>query len=306
MDGLALLCNLHADGPLTLRRLREAGVGDLETLVAFPEAALARLLRTSSTQARRFGEEARQLARRLLEVPLEPETGPEQLAPRGIVHADTTRRVAPDPAPVPVLRARTAPAIRAYGCDRAGQARLEPAGALPASAGTPLGSVPVEGLDRRTCELLVAQGVRTLEALVDLANLSLARRAGIPFTRLLELSHRARQFLAEGRTDARSLSSGSRPSGPLESALESPSEPPFETQFDTPFDTEVELVPSHPRGERSFEELRASARPALVSPRAPFPREPSRGVGDRADEEQRSASTLADRAEDPGSAGPFV
>jgi hypothetical protein len=298
MDGLALLCNLHADGPLTLRRLREAGVGDLETLVAFPEAALARLLRSSSTQARRFGEEARQLARRLLEVPLEPETGPEQLAPRGIVHADTTRRVAPDPAPVPVLRARTAPAIRAYGCDRAGQARLEPAGALPASAGTPLGSVPVEGLDRRTCELLVAQGVRTLEALVDLANLSLARRAGISFTRLLELAHRARQLLAEGRTDAGSLSRASRPSA----ALESPLAPPPEHTFES----EVELVPSHTRGALPSEEAHASVRPAPASPRARFPSGPAPGEGDRAGEEPRPASTLAGPTQDPGSAGPFV
>jgi hypothetical protein len=298
MDGLALLCNLHADGPLTLRRLREAGVRDLETLAGFPEPALARLLRTSGTQARRFGEEARQLARRLLEIPLEDEAGTEQGPPQGGLQAGSVRPDASDPVPLPAPRARAAPAIRAYGCESARPARLEPAGALPASTGTPLGSVLVEGLDRRTCELLVAQGVRTLEALVDLANLSLARRAGISFTRLLELAHRARQLLAEGRTEAGSLSRASRPSA----ALESPLAPPPEHTFES----EVELVPSHPRSARPFEEALASVRPAPASPRARFPFGPARGEGDRAGEEPRPASTLADPAEDPGSAGPFV
>src|SRR5262245_50310442 len=71
MDGLALLCNLHADGPLTLRRLRHLGVRSLHDLDRLPEATLVDWL--GAPRARRFVEEARALARRLVETPLEPE-----------------------------------------------------------------------------------------------------------------------------------------------------------------------------------------------------------------------------------------
>src|SRR5262245_51792604 len=78
MDGLALLCNLHADGPLTLRRLREAGIRSLVDLERMQSSALGLVLHSSATQARRFVEEGKLLAARLEEEPLESEAGPNE------------------------------------------------------------------------------------------------------------------------------------------------------------------------------------------------------------------------------------
>jgi len=61
--------------------------------------------------------------------------------------------------------------------------------------GTLLRHGEIPGLDAPTLERLIAQGVRTYRALVDLASLPLARRSGIPYTRLLDLRYHARRFL---------------------------------------------------------------------------------------------------------------
>ena len=73
MDGLALLCNPHADGPVSLRRLRRSGVQTLRELARVPESSLASVLHASPTLARRLQHEADALDERLLERPLEPE-----------------------------------------------------------------------------------------------------------------------------------------------------------------------------------------------------------------------------------------
>jgi len=65
MDGLALFCNLCADGPVTLRRLRAAGVRDLEQLATTEPDTLASWLHASLPQARTFAAEASRLAQRL-------------------------------------------------------------------------------------------------------------------------------------------------------------------------------------------------------------------------------------------------
>ena len=44
MDAMALLCNLHADGPSTLRSLREGGCASLDDLVTLSPEALADLI----------------------------------------------------------------------------------------------------------------------------------------------------------------------------------------------------------------------------------------------------------------------
>lgn len=65
MDAIALLCTLHADGPATVRRLREAGCADLAALLALAPEDLARLLAAAPAVARRFQREARHLQERL-------------------------------------------------------------------------------------------------------------------------------------------------------------------------------------------------------------------------------------------------
>lgn len=72
MDALALLCTLHAEGPTTAKRLRQAGCVTLERVLALEASALASLLCAPSAVARRFQREARSLLDRLGAEHLEP------------------------------------------------------------------------------------------------------------------------------------------------------------------------------------------------------------------------------------------
>lgn len=76
MDSLALLCNLHGDGPETLRRLRRAGVSDLRSLFALGIEGVEPLLGRDRPAASRFLREARLLEQRqLLGDAEEPQAG---------------------------------------------------------------------------------------------------------------------------------------------------------------------------------------------------------------------------------------
>lgn len=179
MDGLALLCNLHADGPLTLRRLRDAGVRTLRDVAGFPERTLSSWL--GGQRARRFIDEARQLAARLAETALEPEEVPRSTPPTESIAA-ARRAARPEP--------RLSFHAESSGL---GETTLHAVG-LP---GVELHGGCLGGLDAETCVRLSALGVRTYEALIEHANLTLARRAGIPYPKLLDLSAQARRFLTE-------------------------------------------------------------------------------------------------------------
>jgi len=171
MDGLALLCNLFADGPVTLRRLRLAGVADLAELGRTPPPTLAEWLHASLPQAQAFAEEARALLHRLA----------EESAPRAVPSASRV--------PAPRVPARSAP-------------RAEPiapgAPLAPASSALPLAAGLLSGLDSALCERLALHHVRTVQALSEFAGLALARRTGIPYSTLLELARQARRFVAAG------------------------------------------------------------------------------------------------------------
>lgn len=65
MDGLALLCALHADGPQSLRRLRRSGCPSLEAVTTLEVERLAELLTSSPSAAQRFQREAHHLLARL-------------------------------------------------------------------------------------------------------------------------------------------------------------------------------------------------------------------------------------------------
>jgi len=65
MDALALLCNLHADGPFTLQRLRRSGCHSLDSLLELPAIQLSTHLDGSARTAERFLREAHLLAERL-------------------------------------------------------------------------------------------------------------------------------------------------------------------------------------------------------------------------------------------------
>jgi len=65
MDAMSLLCTLHADGPVTLKRLRSAGCSTLEALEGFDPGKLGEILCAPPAAARRFVREARSLRERL-------------------------------------------------------------------------------------------------------------------------------------------------------------------------------------------------------------------------------------------------
>jgi hypothetical protein len=79
MDGLALLCTLHADGPATLKRLRNAGCANLTALLERPITEVALALDVAPAAARRLLREARLLAERV-GPELEAEEGPAPVA----------------------------------------------------------------------------------------------------------------------------------------------------------------------------------------------------------------------------------
>lgn len=82
MDPLALLCNLHGDGPSTLNRLRRAGHENLRGLEEGEPAELASLLGWEEPRLQRFLREARQLSVRLGEGILDqPEESPRAEPP---------------------------------------------------------------------------------------------------------------------------------------------------------------------------------------------------------------------------------
>jgi len=65
MDAIALLCTLHADGPTTLKRLRQANCSTLDGLEALDIDRLAAILSVPPAGARRFLREARNLRERI-------------------------------------------------------------------------------------------------------------------------------------------------------------------------------------------------------------------------------------------------
>lgn len=184
MDGLALLCNLCADGPVTLRRLRLAGVASLTDLERAAPAQLAEWLHASVPQALGFVAEAEKLRRRLAEEQL-PALSLDSLVSR----ASRTPRAVAEPGTAAFVSTPAAPRAEA----------LRP-GLLP-------------GLDEALCARLALHHVRTLQALGELAGLALARRTGIPYSTLLELSRQARRLAA---TRARESQAGVIPRAELE------------------------------------------------------------------------------------------
>lgn len=222
MDALALLCTLHADGPTTLRRLRDAGCGSLEDLGHVSADRLAELLGVSPAAGRRFLREASSLAERIGRQGLEPEdadapaaasaaslpaAAPDRsiLAPappaasRGLDRTDrkVLERVidrwreeeARDEAERSTERERVTPVRAESRISPSERPNLEPAG-LPLVPGA------LDGLDARSCERLRLAGCSTVEALAADSALELARRSEVPFTLVRRLQFIAKRAVA--------------------------------------------------------------------------------------------------------------
>jgi hypothetical protein len=161
MNGLALLCNLFTDGPVTLGRLRAAHVESLADVERTAPERLASILHASVPQASGFAVEARRLAQRLAEE-------------AGVLLASGGRAGA--------------------GVERAFVLPRPPEGGSPPA---PFDAVLVPGLlpglDEALCARLARNRVRTVRALAESAGLALARRSGIPYRTLLDLAREARR-----------------------------------------------------------------------------------------------------------------
>jgi predicted RecB family nuclease len=219
MDSLALLCTLHADGPATWRKLREHGCHKLTELARFDPDELSAILGGTTAGARRFLREARHLGERSgtawleREEPLAP-ASPGFAAPSPVVaeevplpardqalvedvlrawrdedHKELETSAAPEPAPEPLFEPE--PAFE-----------LVPIAALAvARAAHPLEPNLVDGLSEGACEQLHAEGVHTLEALVESDLGQLALRSGLGYSRLYRWRSLAERRLRAPRAE---------------------------------------------------------------------------------------------------------
>lgn len=226
MDTLALLCNLHAEGPATLQRLRRAGCESLVALVRFDAPELARRMDWSERVAERFLREAALLAERLdeevawsreveseSEADLAPEAGAAAhwQAEAGEdeegeeVEADEADDEAEEEPVLEVVESeqvevvlgawreldRTAPPEepREYELPRA-------SASLPAAPNRALEETRLEGLTPDLARRLGELGVLTLRGLIEAKDLELARKIPLGFTRLKRLQFLAARELA--------------------------------------------------------------------------------------------------------------
>lgn len=223
MDTLALLCNLHADGPATLQRLRRVGCESLAALRRLAPATLSEQLDWNERAAARFLREAALLCERIehdeaggaeLEDPefeLESELV-EQLDGE----LDEAERESEDPAAFQGEEGEDEEADEAGYAPPAERVeavlgtwreldRLSPP-EDPASFVIPrppplpdraLAAARLAELPARLVARLEALGVRTLRELVDARELELARTLPLAFTRVKHLQFQAARALEQ-------------------------------------------------------------------------------------------------------------
>lgn len=214
MDTLALLCNLHADGPATLQRLRRQGCDSLAALMRLEAAELADALGWTPQSAERFLREAELLAERVSGEPdseLEVEED-EELEPVptfeefDAVEEDESEdeeevweEVEEEEEAAEVLPERAQAVLGAWReLDRTEPPAEPREFTLPRPAPTPaarpdlaLRAASLPGLTSAGIAALAENGVTTLRGVAELGDVALARVVGLSFTRAKHL-----QFLA--------------------------------------------------------------------------------------------------------------
>jgi len=212
MDTLALLCNLHADGPATLQRLRSSGCRTLAELEALPPRTLAQVLGENGERTRRFLREARLLAGRVddahpapAEADLAP-SAPAQAAPRSTAAIPTPPSKAEEVggpfasgAPEPAHTSRREhfamqPLKEAVLRVWSEQDRLDPPHALSATAQNSAhaaarasdgaGLDGLDGCDALARRALAAAGVNDAAEFLTRDPLELAARTGLAYSAL--------------------------------------------------------------------------------------------------------------------------
>jgi len=227
IDRLALLCTLHADGPKTLRLLREAGCTTLEKLRDLEPKKLAKILGLTPASARRLLREVNSIRDRLDEPDLERE---EVMYPPAEEAAGVKPALpalfALEPTDEPPLPPRAELELRDRRLldqvvdrwrredERAREERAEAATDEEQEEGDEAGGEPVveitaypprdllrpgelSGLDESVCDALYRGGIATLEELATCPIDELVERSSLSFTRARTL-----QFLAGRRLAA--------------------------------------------------------------------------------------------------------
>lgn len=220
MDALALLCNLHGNGPATLAGLRELGVRELACLEALEDGDLERLLGGAAPAAVRFRREGRLLRERLegpladpVEAAADPDPCPDPVAPPPVPAHEPAPAdcLEPDPVgdePAPTeLRPRPAaeapqappthadqdPVVRAV----LGLWNHLDGVAAPDERGDTLAESTLEGLRPEEVVHLAQAGIRTLAELAACDALVVSGQVPIPYTHLSHLAFLARRELRE-------------------------------------------------------------------------------------------------------------
>ncbi len=193
MDTITLLCNLQAEGPATLRRLRAHGCENLTELLELPLARLATALDADERVAERFQREARALSERCGAETLEPEDPVRMTTP-------ITR-----PQPMAAMPQASTPAARPMDTpipppEHASEVFAPAPPPTRRTRGTALEPGILPGLDEDWCVALQAAGVHTLEILWETSAFELARKVDRPMTGVVDLQCEARQALTRGRT----------------------------------------------------------------------------------------------------------
>lgn len=209
MKNLALLCNLHAEGPATLAVLRRDGCEGLSALLEYEVRDLARLLDWDDGLAERFLREGAELSERLQEGLLEPEAQAEDpLEPDG-AELDPEHEVGLE-APGSDSRRRVLEAWR--GLDRShppgppGDGFVLPRPEPAARSATALRALGLDGVSPELLRRLAEAGITTVEELEQRPALELASGLGLGLTRVLRLC-----FLVRRATGAHGVTPDTAP-----------------------------------------------------------------------------------------------
>jgi len=196
MDGLALLCALHADGPQSLRRLRRSGCPSLDSVIEFDLERLAELLASSPAAAERFQREARHLITRL-GPGANSRTDAALLEAEESVSAEVARTPEPPRAYDGALaRWRELDALE--DAESAAEPIVEESSA-PARHPSPRTPLTVlQDLADESRGALVAVGIIDLEALAGCDALELSNATGLDYSNAVRWRSLARRALPEG------------------------------------------------------------------------------------------------------------
>lgn len=222
MDTLALLCNLHAEGPATLQRLRRSGCESLAGLLPLSATDLAGLLDWPAQRAERFLREAALLFERLDESPhsrpeleedesdtsaeleelddAEDEDEDESEEEEELETEEELEEAAEDAAGFAPPSERVAAVLGAWReLDRVAPPSEPTDYVVPRPPPAPDRRLAESRLELEPALLarLAGHGVLTLRQLVSAEDASLARALGIGFTRLKHLQFLAARELIE-------------------------------------------------------------------------------------------------------------